>query len=71
MPRPSRGAMPSVSYKLKADPAYSTLEFEGDSISAARLRQEIIDQKLKGNAGAMGLSLTNTQSGAGAWRESR
>ena len=62
--------MPSVSYKLKADPAYSTFEFDGDAVSAALLRKEIIDQKLKGNAGAMGLSLTNAQSGAGAPHES-
>ncbi|KAL1519430.1 hypothetical protein AB1Y20_022953 [Prymnesium parvum] len=55
--------MPEVKYKLKSEPTYTAFTFEGPSVTAARLRQEVIEQKLKGNAGAMGLLLTNTQTG--------
>lgn len=57
--------MPEVKYKFKADPTFSVFQFEDLSVSAARLRQEVINQKLKGNAGAVGLMLTNSKTGQG------
>jgi hypothetical protein len=59
--------MPSVSYKFKADHAFEVHEFEGGatSISAAMLRQIVTDVKLKGSAGAFGLTLSNMQTGEG------
>ncbi|KAL3928980.1 MAG: hypothetical protein SGPRY_002162, partial [Prymnesium sp.] len=57
--------MPEVKYKLKAEASYATLEFEGPSVLASALRHAVVSRKLNGNAGAMGLTLTNAITGQG------
>ena len=53
-----------VKYKLKADPSYTDCPLDpgAASISVARLKAVITEQKLKGNA-AFGLKLTNVSTG--------
>ena len=53
-----------VKYKLKADPTYTDCPLDpgASSISVARLKAVITEQKLKGNS-AFGLKLTNVSTG--------
>ena len=57
----------SVSFKFKSDQTFEVFELEdgATSITAGRLRQVVTDVKLKGSAGAFGLTLSNVQTGEG------